>query len=191
MKRTHVIAPQFLLIIIQTVGSRVTFRHHSDWINGLPLIERHWWEQRVFSSYFNVFFHLVLWCEGVSVRNLMLSKSQLQSSCHWGFTLKCRERARFAVLVFLQVGSRFQFVLAEVQPDPEESPHRESVTEVCVRRFMRWDHLLWDTPWMIESGVVCCNIKTRRRNTGVDCWVRICSKLKGAPVTVPLTPLQC
>lgn len=96
---------------------RVTFRDPSVWINGLPLTQRLFWEELVcFSSHFTVFIHVAPRCEGVSLRNVMVTKSSwAQIRCWRCFTVWV------AALVFLQVGHISNLCQPRWNQTPEKS----------------------------------------------------------------------
>jgi len=80
--RSCFIAAHFLLILLQTVGSRVTFRDHTDRIDGSPLAESDW---------------LLVCSWGASVKHVM------RGSAPRRWVMRGRLPSAFAALVFLQV----------------------------------------------------------------------------------------
>lgn len=149
--RSCVIAAHFLLIIIGTVGSRVTFRDHSDWINAFD------WET-LFVHLFTTFIHLTLcWCERASVRNVMSGSDpvvvEVSSVWEWGLP------SGFAALVFLQVGHVSNLCERRWNRTPEESPptyrERERERRRCAKEDLWGGTTCWQIhPKWLRGGVV-------------------------------------
>lgn len=121
-------SPDFYLDSQQSHFERFTQTEYMDclWLRDRSesIVSAH-----TFPSHFSVFIHFIPWWDGASVRNLMLTKSK----CSWLSLSVVRVRLP---LVFLQVGHVSNLCWWRWKRTPEEFPHRERVTEMCVRRLV-------------------------------------------------------